>query len=112
MVGVCAGRNGVREGTGMHGESACTKDGVQAGRRMVGVHTGREGVRARRRTWWTLRACLVRLDDESRAGVTHSIVVIVLLVRLPAVPVILVVVSSRVQPSAATVDASDGRCLP
>ena len=80
MVGVRAGGNGVRAGTGVHGESACTKDGARAGRRVVGVHTGREGVRAGR------RACLVRLDDESRAGVTHRIVLV--RVQLPAVPVI------------------------
>ena len=49
VVGVHAGWNGVRAGTGVHGESACTKDGAQVGRRVVGMHTGREGVQAGKR---------------------------------------------------------------
>lgn len=87
----------------VHARRRASRDGVRADRRVVGVHarvcagerSGRESVRAGRRAWWALRACLVRLDDESRAGVTHRVVVLVVLIRLPAVPVIFWPSSSR-----------------
>ena len=76
VVGVRAGRDGVRASTGTHGEVHARRGRVRTvcGRAYgVGGCVGGEacvvGV-----------ACLVRLDDESRAGVTHRVIVLVVLI--------------------------------
>ena len=76
MVGVRAGRDGVRASTGMHGE-------VHARRGRAGTVCGRAygvGGCVGGEACMVGVACLVRLDDERRAGVTHRVVVLVVLI--------------------------------